>query len=174
MARNETNPEKIKYSYGLTKQRKFFRKARAIVIKDGKLLAIRIDYNNGKHHYLLPGGGVDDNETIKDAMVRETLEEYNAVVVPTKYLDKQYYNIPLEYNGEKFVSHRIDYYYICEFKNFSNNTEFGIGEEFKKDDRTYTKVELSLEDVLKEKPQNLNSMCERTYKKLVFYMKTLL
>lgn len=174
MARNETNPEKIKYSYELTKQRKFFRKARAIVIKSGRLLAIRVDYNNGKHHYLLPGGGVDDNETIKDAIIRETLEEYNAEVDIIKYLDKQHYHIDLEYNGEKFRSNRVEYYYLCKFKNFSNNTEFGVGEEFKKDDRTYTKVELSLEDVLSEKPQNLNSMCERTYKKLVYYMKTLL
>ena len=62
MARNETNLEKIKYSYELTKQRKFFRKARALVVKDGKLLLIKVDYNNGRVHYLLPGGGVDDNE----------------------------------------------------------------------------------------------------------------
>lgn len=173
MARNETNLEKIKYSYRLTKNGKFFRKARAIVIKDNKLLLIRINYNDGRVHYLLPGGGVDDGETIKDAIIRETLEEYNAEIDIIKYLDKQHYHIDLEYNGEKFRSNRVEYYYLCRFKNFSNVADFGIGEEFKKDDRTYTKVELSLDEILKLKPQNINSMCERTYEKLIFFMKTL-
>ena len=48
MARFETNVDKIKMSYELTKNRKFFRKARAIVIKDNKLLLIRIDYKDGR------------------------------------------------------------------------------------------------------------------------------
>ncbi len=174
MARFETNVDKIKMSYELTKNRKFFRKARAIVIKDNKLLLIRIDYKDGRVHYLLPGGGVDEGETIKDAIIRETLEEYNAEVDVIKYLDKQHYHIDLEYNGESFRSNRVEYYYLCKFKKFSNNDSFGVGNEFVNPEKTYSKVELSLEDVLKLKPQNINSMCERTYEKLIFFMKTLL
>ena len=174
MARFETNVDKIKMSYELTKNRKFFRKARAIVIKDNKLLLIRIDYKDGRVHYLLPGGGVDDGETIKDAIIRETLEEYNAEVEIIKYLDKQHYFIDLEYNGEKFRSNRVEYYYLCRFKNFSNNTSFGIGNEFVNSEKIYSKVELSLDEVLKLQPKDINSMQQRTYEKLVFFMKTLL
>ena len=171
MARNETNLKKIEMSYNLTKNRKFFKKARAIVIKDKKLLVIRVDYKNGHVHYLLPGGGVEGDEKIKQAIVREAFEEYDAEVVPTKYLDKQYYNIELEYNGEKFVSHRVEYYYVCEVKNFSNKKTMGVGKEFVSSEKTYSKIELSVEDILKLKPKDLNSMCERTYNKLIEYLK---
>lgn len=171
MARKETNLSKIKMSYNLTKQHKFFRKARAIVIKDNKLLLIRVDYNDGRVHYLLPGGGVDDGETIKQAIVRETLEEYNANVTPIKYLDKQYYNIELEYNGEKFMSNRVEYYYLCRFENFSNRKKMGVGKEFESPDKKYTKVEYSYDEVKLLKHNTINSMCERTYNKLLNYLK---
>ena len=174
MARKETNLKKVEMSYNLTKARKFFKKARAIVIKDKKLLLIRVDYQNGHVHYLLPGGGVEGDETIKQTIIRESLEEYNAEVVPIKYLDKQFYNIDLEFKGEAFSSHRVEYYYVCEFVKFSNNKTMGVGKEFVSSEKTYTKVELSLEDVLKLKPKDINSMCERTYHKLVDYMKSIL
>lgn len=171
MARKETNIKKIEMSYNLTRQRKFFRKARAVVVKNNKLFLIRVDYNDGRVHYLLPGGGVENGETIKQAIVRETLEEYNAVVTPIKYLDKQYYNIELEYNGESFVSHRVEYYYVCRFESFVDDMPMGVEDEFKSFDRKYTKVELSLKDVLKLKHKDINSMNERTYRRLVGYMK---
>ena len=159
MARKETNLKKVEMSYNLTKAGKFFKKARAIVIKDKKLLLIRVDYQNGHVHYLLPGGGVEGNETIKQTIIRETLEEYNAEVVPIKYLDKQFYNIDLEFNGEEFSSHRVEYYYVCEFVKFANHTTMGVGKEFVSSEKTYTKVELSLDDVLKLNPKDINRMC---------------
>lgn len=171
MARKETNINKIKMSYALTKQGKFFRKARAIVIKDNKLLLIRVDYSDGHVHYLLPGGGVDDGETIKQAIVRETLEEYNAIVTPIKYLDKQYYNIEMERNGEEFVSHRVEYYYICNFENYSDRKKMGVGKEFVNPEKKYSKVELSYDEVKELKHKQLNDMSERTYNKLLSYMK---
>ena len=171
MARNETDKDKIIQSYHLEKNKKFYKKARAVVIKDSKLLLIKIEYNNGKIHYLLPGGGIEGDETVKQAVIRETLEEYNAIVTPIKYLDKQYYNIPLEYNGEKFTSHRVEYYYLCKFEEFAENMEMGVGEEFKKDDRTYLKVELSLEDLLNIEPRTINNISQRTYDKIVEYLK---
>ena len=173
MARKETNLKKIEMSYNLTKNRKFFKKARAVVVKDKKLLLIKVDYKDGHVHYLLPGGGVENGETIKQTIIREAFEEYNAEVVPIKYLDKQYYNIDLEYNDEKFVSHRVEYYYICEFKTFSNRKTMGVGKEFVSDEKKYTKVEYSLDDILKLKPKDLNSMCERTYNKLVEYIRNM-
>lgn len=173
MARKETNLDKIKMSYNLKKNRKFFRKARGIIIKDKKLLLIKVDYSDGRVHYLLPGGGVDEGEVIKQAIIREACEEYNAVVEPIKYLDKQYYNIALEYNGEKFVSNRVEYYYLCEFKSFSNNKEMGVGDEFKSDEKKYSKVELSLDEVLKLRHKDINNMSQRTYLKMIDYLKSI-
>lgn len=172
MARNETNLSKVKMSYELTKRNKFFRKARAMVIKDKKLLLIRVDYKSGHVHYLLPGGGVDAGEEIKHAIIRETLEEYNADVTPIKYLDKQYYNVELEYNGEKFISHRVEYYYVCRFDKFSNRTKMGVGKEFENPEKKYSKVELSYDEVKRLKPKQINDMCERTYQKLLNYLKS--
>lgn len=173
MARRETNPAKIEKSYYITKARKFFRKARAIVIKDGKLLLIKMLFNDGRVHYLLPGGGVEDGEAIKDTILRETLEEYNAAVKILKYLDKQYYNIDLEFNGEKFVSHRVEYYYLCEFENFVDGIEMGVGDEFVSNEKTYSKVELALDEVLKLRAKDINGMSEKTYAKLVDYVKSI-
>ena len=173
MARNEIVKSKIEMSYNLTKNRKFFIKARAIVVKDKKLLLIRVDYKSGHVHYLLPGGGVDEGETIKQAIVRETLEEYNAIATPVKYIDKQYYNINMELDGEKFVSHRVEYYYLCKFEKFVSDMPMGIDGEFESKEKTYTKVELSLEEILKLEPRNLNDMNQRTYDKLVSYLKSI-
>ena len=173
MARFETNQDKIIKSYLLEKNKKLYKKARAVVIKDNKLLLIKIQYNNGKIHYLLPGGGIDDNETVKQAIIRETLEEYNAVVSPIKYLDKQYYNIDLEYNNEKFTSHRVEYYYLCKFEKFIDNMEMGVGDEFKNPEKKYSKVELSLSDVFNTRPCDINNISERTYERIVNYLKSL-
>lgn len=165
------NP-KILMSYNLTKNRKFFKKARAIVVKGNKVLLIRVDYKDGRVHYLLPGGGVDEGETAKAAAVRETLEEYSAVVKLIKYIDKQYYNVNMEYNGEKFVSHRVEYYYLCEFQKFADDSKMGLDGEFESDEKTYTKVELSLDEILLLNHNDLNQMSQKVYDKLVEYLRS--
>ena len=166
--------QKTIYSYDLYKNRKFFKKARAIVIKDNKLLVIKVTYNDGRIHYLLPGGGVDEGETIKVAAVRETLEEYNDNVEAIKYLGKQYYKVPMELDGEKFVSNRVEYYYICKYLSPSTNTEFGIEGEFTtKKDRTYEKTTLTLDQLKNIKCSDLNDMDEKNYQKLITYFESL-
>ena len=157
--------------YNLLKNNKFSRKVRAIVIKDNKLLVIKIEYNNGKVHYLLPGGTVDEGETIKMAVVREVLEEYAINVKPSKYLGKLYYKVAMELNGEKFNSRVIDYYYICEFLSSADGTDFGIDGEFTKKDRKYTKTTLSIDDLLNINHKDLNDMDKNNFNKLIEYMK---
>ena len=123
MENKEYVNNKIATAYKLFKNNKFTRKARAIVIKDSKLLVIKITYNDGRIHYLFPGGTVDEGESIKNTASRESLEEYNINVIPTKLLGKQYYNIELNHNGEIFKSRNIDYYYICEYISDANNLQ---------------------------------------------------
>jgi 8-oxo-dGTP pyrophosphatase MutT (NUDIX family) len=45
-----------------------------IVFKGGKLLVVKSMYG-GEGFYVLPGGGVEDSETLPECAVRETLEE---------------------------------------------------------------------------------------------------
>lgn len=51
-------------------------RAAGVVIDNNKLLLVRSKYpNNDKEFYLLPGGGLEDGESIKQAAEREILEE---------------------------------------------------------------------------------------------------
>lgn len=52
--------------------------AKALIIKDGKMAAIK---NRGsvEEWYFLPGGGQDSEETLPNAVCRETAEELASV-----------------------------------------------------------------------------------------------
>lgn len=171
MTKEEYKLEKARISYELFKNKKFFKKARAIVLKNNKLLALKVTYKDtGIVHYLFPGGSVDDGETTKQAVVRETLEEFNIDVKVEKYLGNLYYSNPMEYKGETFNSNRIDYYYICTYLKPGNQTTFGVDGEFDRPDRTYEHVELTINEIKKLTPEQLNNIDNRNYKKLIEYM----
>ena len=53
--------------------------AKAVIIKNGKLLAIKL--NDGKEEwYILPGGGQDDEEILPQTVEREVKEEVEVEV----------------------------------------------------------------------------------------------
>ena len=47
MSNADYKRKKLEYSYQLTKNRKFFKKARAIIIENKELLTIEVTYLNG-------------------------------------------------------------------------------------------------------------------------------
>jgi 8-oxo-dGTP diphosphatase len=49
-------------------------RAATVTIKDNKVLLVNSKYDDGEY-YLFPGGGVEHGETIREAAIRETLEE---------------------------------------------------------------------------------------------------
>ncbi len=49
--------------------------ASALIVRDNQLLLVQFDDANVGVHYNLPGGGVEDNELLEDAVRREVLEE---------------------------------------------------------------------------------------------------
>ncbi len=69
--------------------------ARAITFIDNKILLIeRLKKDNNKllHYYTIPGGGVEDNESLEEAAIRETKEETCCDIKIIKYLGKEEYS----------------------------------------------------------------------------------
>lgn len=62
-------------------------RASAIVIRDGKVLAIHRN-SLGREYYVLPGGGVEEGETPEITAVREILEESGMEAVALKVLSE--------------------------------------------------------------------------------------
>lgn len=101
--------------------------ARAIIIDDGRLLVFfRRKIRDGKvvTYYAIPGGHLEDNETLEDTVVRELKEEMN---IDIKILD---------YLGMILVDNQEEHYYHCEI--IAGDIKFG-GEELDRcnDDNYY-------------------------------------
>ena len=87
--------------------------AKALIIKDDKMLAIKI--SDGKEEwYIMPGGGQDAEELLPEAVCREVAEE-TGLQVEVKDLVFVIEGL----HGEKF--HRIDLVFLCEYKETIEN-----------------------------------------------------
>ncbi len=89
--------------------------AKALIIKDGKMLAAKIN-DNGDIFFVMPGGGQDAEELLSEAVRRECAEEMGIEVVPKS----------LEFviegtHGESF--HRVDLVFHCEYVGKIENAE---------------------------------------------------
>ena len=82
--------------------------AKALIIKEDKMLAIKI--SDGKEEwYIMPGGGQDVEELLPDTVCREVAEEMGIQVVV-----KDLAFVIEGLHGEKF--HRVDLVFLCEYK----------------------------------------------------------
>ena len=82
--------------------------AKALIIKDDKMLAIKI--SDGKEEwYIMPGGGQDAQELLPATVCREVAEEMG-LHVEVKDLVFAIEGL----HGEKF--HRVDLVFLCEYK----------------------------------------------------------
>jgi ADP-ribose pyrophosphatase YjhB (NUDIX family) len=80
--------------------------AKALIIKDGKILLSKMD--DGEIYYILPGGGQEPEELLPEAVKRECREELSVDVEP----------ISLSFiveglHGERF--HRVDLIFLCRY-----------------------------------------------------------
>ena len=81
--------------------------AKALIIKDGKVLAIRIR-DQDKEWYIMPGGGQESEELLTDAVCREVVEETGIEVTA-----KELVFVIEDVHGEPF--HRVDFVFLCEY-----------------------------------------------------------
>jgi 8-oxo-dGTP diphosphatase len=88
-------------------ERKIRNSAKALIIKDGKMLASKIN-DNGNIFYIMPGGGQDTEELLPDTVKRECEEELGIEVEP-----KSLKFIVEGLHGESF--HRVDFVFLCDY-----------------------------------------------------------
>lgn len=80
--------------------------AKALIIRDGKMAAIKIS-DNGEQWYIMPGGGQDPEETLPEAVCREVLEELGI-----RAACKELLFVVEGVHGERF--HRVDLVFACD------------------------------------------------------------
>lgn len=70
--------------------------SRAIIIEDGKLLAMfrrKIKKDGSvKEYYVIPGGGLEDGETLEENVIRELKEEFNVDIEVVNFLSTEEYD----------------------------------------------------------------------------------
>lgn len=81
--------------------------AKALLIKDGKMLAIKLKDFDGEC-YIMPGGGQNPEELLPDAVCREVAEEAG-IEVKVKELAFIIEGV----HGESY--HRVDLIFLCEY-----------------------------------------------------------
>lgn len=90
-------------------------RAVAIIVNNGKVLLMH-RVNNGKEYHVFPGGGVENGETIEQAVLREVQEETSLEVK----IEKMLYHHILDDNTEQF-------FYLCSY--ISGDPKLGDGNE---------------------------------------------
>ena len=120
--------------------------SRGIIFIDDKVVLlkrIRKEKNKYLHYYAIPGGGVEKNETIETACIREIKEEVNLDVTINSYLGKEEYDkgichyfkvnylggTPILGGEEKEKNCRDNYYEVklINIKDLDNIFIYGMG-----------------------------------------------
>jgi ADP-ribose pyrophosphatase YjhB (NUDIX family) len=96
-------------------QRRIRNSAKALIIKDGKMLANKLS-DNGDIFYIMPGGGQETEELLPEAVKREVAEEMGIEIEP-----KSLEFVVEGLRGESF--HRVDLVFLCEYVGEIENAE---------------------------------------------------
>ena len=81
--------------------------AKALIIKEGRVLAVKIKEKD-EEWYIMPGGGQESEELLADAVCREVAEETGIEVAA-----KELVFVIEGVHGEAF--HRVDLVFLCEY-----------------------------------------------------------
>lgn len=88
-------------------ERKIRNSAKALILRDGKMAAIKIR-DAGEEWYIMPGGGQEAGEILPQAVEREVLEELGLAVSCGELLF-----VVEGVAGEAF--HRVDLVFACDY-----------------------------------------------------------
>ncbi len=98
--------------------------AKAIIIRDGHLLALIFQRETGIY-YALPGGGQDPEESLREAVVRECMEEINCVVEAGELLFVRDFIRSREAREDGNAPfHQVDHFFRCTLQ---PGSEPGVG-----------------------------------------------
>ncbi|WP_042473516.1 NUDIX domain-containing protein [Bacillus ndiopicus] len=109
--------------------------AKAIIVKDGKLLAIKMQ-ENGDTYYILPGGGQEHGENLHQALERECKEEIGAEVEIGELLFvREYIGKNHEFAMYHAQAQQTEFMFLCHihqdtFDNGSNPDKGQAGTEW--------------------------------------------
>ncbi len=110
------------------------KRARAIIFMQDNIVSMYRERDE-RVFYTFPGGGMEENETEQECVVREVEEEFGLIVKPIKKL--------YIYNGKNGT----EYFYLCEYVGGEFGT--GVGEEFQADrnNGVYKPTLIKIEDI---------------------------
>ena len=152
-----------------TEQGRFNYRVCAIIINEGKLLAM---HNETTPYFYLPGGRVKFNETVEEAIVREMQEELNirCEIVRPLWLNQSFFEE--DRTHEKF--HEICVYFLVDISKtdilskgdkFELNNNEGAYQSFEWLDFNRVKEEYLYPTFIKERinnlPENFEILVER-------------
>ena len=90
--------------------------AKAVVIREDKILLLRKADQEGSY-CVLPGGGQNFDETLEQTLEREVLEEVGAEVEVGKLLHiREYFSEKHEFAFEDRALHQVEFFFRCELK----------------------------------------------------------
>lgn len=90
--------------------------AKAVIIREDKILLLRKADKDGSYT-VLPGGGQEFDETLTQALEREVLEETGAEVEVGELLHiREYFSEKHEFAFEDRALHQIEFFFRCELK----------------------------------------------------------
>jgi 8-oxo-dGTP pyrophosphatase MutT (NUDIX family) len=99
----------------MTGVRRFRNSAKAIIIDEGRLLAVGIHDDNAGDFYVLPGGGQEPGETLHEALQRECREEIGSpVIVHELCFVRDYIGHHHQFSGKDADLHIVELLFRCE------------------------------------------------------------
>ncbi|MBB4826827.1 ADP-ribose pyrophosphatase YjhB (NUDIX family) [Sporosarcina luteola] len=104
--------------------------AKAIIVEDGKLLALKMHENSGTY-YILPGGGQEHGETLHQALRRECREEIGAdVEIGDLIFVREYIGKHHELAAYHSHAHQTEFMFLCRVNHetFAEGTRLDKGQ----------------------------------------------
>ncbi len=100
----------------MAKKKKVRNSAKAVIIRDGKLLVILKRDQEGPYA-VLPGGGQEWGETLPESLMRECQEEIGTSVKVRKLLFiREYRSCQHEFAEVNPEVHQVEFYFKCKVK----------------------------------------------------------